>query len=187
MQSAKTDNHNPYVKLCLRRYFLRKYHADGVIDVLDCCQGSAVLWTELQREFAVSSYWGVDLKPKKGRVKIDSVRILQQPSWTQNVIDVDTYGSPWKHWQWIVRNASQATTVFLTIGKPYLAAGGRSLTNEEKQALGITLANVPPACLAPLAWRAIPYLLSTGGIVECREALNPGGSARYLGVRLEPR
>jgi hypothetical protein len=181
MQSTKTDNHNPYLKLCLRRYFLRKYHTDGVIDVLDCCQGSAVLWTELQREFAVSSYWGVDLKAKKGRVKIDSVRILQQPGWTQNVIDCDVYGSPWKHWREIVRNLSRPTTVFLTVGQWQMGTDAEIL-----KAVGLGKMKIPPGIAIRLHGFALPYLLSTGGIVECREAMNPGGSARYLGVRLEP-
>lgn len=181
MKSQKTDNHNPWLKLSLRRYFLRKYHTDGKIDVLDCCQGSAVLWTELQREFSVSSYLGVDLKPKKGRVKIDSVRILQQPGWTQNVVDVDVYGSPWKHWREIVRNLSQPTTVFLTIGQWQMGTDAEIL-----KALGCDVLHIPPGIAVSLHNKALPYLLAKGNVVECREALNPGGSARYLGARLEP-
>lgn len=114
MPSNKTDNHNPAAKLALRRYFLRKYHAGERFSVLDCCQGSGLLWGELRREFSDCDYWGVDLKPKSGRLKIDSVRILAQPGWTQNVIDIDTYGSPFKHWAAMLPNVTRPLTVFLT-------------------------------------------------------------------------
>jgi hypothetical protein len=92
--SKKTDNHNPKAKLLLRRHFLDKYHADGNADVLDCCQAGGLLWKEIRKTHQIARYWGVDLKPKKGRLKIDSVRILQQSGWPQNVIDIDTYGEP---------------------------------------------------------------------------------------------
>src|SRR5438552_1243842 len=102
-KSKKTDNHNLPAKLALRTYFLRKYHMQDVrrdaagatnINVLDCCQATGKIWGTLQREFPLAGYWGVDVKPKKGRLTIDSVKILDQPGWTQNVVDVDTYGSP---------------------------------------------------------------------------------------------
>lgn len=67
--ATKTDNHNPAAKLALRRHFLRKYHAVGEIRVIDCCQGSAKLWTQLRKEFEIKSYWGVDVKPKAGRLR----------------------------------------------------------------------------------------------------------------------
>jgi hypothetical protein len=97
MVKAKTDNHDPRAKLELRRYFLRKYHGDGLARVLDCCQGSGLLWGTLRQEFECESYWGLDLKRKPGRLSIDSSRVLAQPGWPQDVIDIDTYGSPWKH------------------------------------------------------------------------------------------
>jgi ubiquinone/menaquinone biosynthesis C-methylase UbiE len=62
---TKTDNHSPRVKLDLRRYFLKRYHAAGEpIRVMDCCQGSGVLWGQLRKEFDVAGYWGLDIKPK---------------------------------------------------------------------------------------------------------------------------
>ncbi|MEN3369967.1 MAG: hypothetical protein V7609_2110 [Verrucomicrobiota bacterium] len=116
--SKKTDNHNPDAKLTLRRHFLNRYHVpivaygDTSIRVLDCCQASGRLWGVLRREFAGVEYWGVDVRPKKGRLKIDSVRILDQPGVTQNVIDIDTYGSPFKHWMALLRECAGTASPF---------------------------------------------------------------------------
>lgn len=185
---AKCDNHNPTAKLDLRRYFLRKYHADDPPHVLDCCQGGGLMWNQLRREFAVASYWGVDLKPKKGRLKLDSVRILQQPGWPQNVIDVDTYGSPWKHWEALQANITQPTTVFLTRG----SHSTEPLDKSEKKAIGLVFSREIPRAFWPkcqLMDFAIRHCVTRtcGGIIviEAVEAVSDG-NARYLGVRLEP-
>jgi hypothetical protein len=181
--ATKKDNHNPRAKLELRRYFLRKYHDDGQpIHVLDCCQGSGVLWGTLRAEFPVASYWGVDLKPKKGRIKLDSVRVLQQPGWPQNVVDVDTYGSPWKHWAAILGNLLRPITVFLTIGQWQMGTDRLILS-----ALGLGRLKVPPGIAIKLHGLGLQYLLGQAGawIVEAIEAISDG-SARYIGLRLEP-
>ncbi len=182
--TAKTDNHDPQAKLDLRRFFLAKYHAAGPIDVLDCCQGGGVLWSTLREEFPVSSYWGLDLKPRKGRLKLDSVRVLQQPGWPQNVIDIDAYGSPWKHWVSILPNLTRPTTVFLTVGQ--VSMGVDRLVNAS---LGTGKLKIPSAISLNLSKFALPYLLFIGPItykiLEVVEAVSKG-NARYLGVRLEP-
>lgn len=179
--TKKCDNHDPTAKLELRRYFLRKYHADPP-DVLDCCQGEGVLWSQLRREFAVASYWGLDLKPKKGRLKLNSARILQQGGWPQNVIDIDTYGSPWKHWDAMVFNVVRPLTVFLTIGQ-WQAGTDRKIL----EALGLGELKVPPGIACKLHQLGLRYLLCRDGIriIEAVEAKS-NGSARYVGVRLEP-
>ena len=188
----KTDNHNPAAKLELRRYFLRKYHADGSAQVLDCCQGGGLLWNRLRDEFATMSYWGLDVKPKKGRLKLDSARILAQPGWPQDVVDVDTYGSPWKHWAAMLPNVARPMTVFLTIGR-----GGPNrirLGRAELDAMGLTLPTVRKmsgAITHNLAEIAVSYCLAMScdyGIIlmEAVEAVS-GGNARYIGVRLEPK
>lgn len=181
---VKIDNHNAHAKLELRRYFLRKY--PGPHHVLDCCQGEAVLWNRLREEFAIDSYWGVDLKRKKGRLKIDSTRILAQPGWIQNVIDIDTYGSPWKHWQAMLPNVSRPTTVFLTIGK------GRQqetiMCNVLLGCLGITseFAKALPKCLksehifGDIGVHAMLGQATSDEIIEAKHA----GFARYIGLRL---
>jgi hypothetical protein len=187
MAQTQTDNHDLQAKLELRRYFLEKYHSNGGINVLDCCQGGGVLWTALRACFAVTAYWGVDLKPKKGRLKIDSSRILEQAGWSQNVIDVDIYGSPWKHWRGIVSNLSRPATVFLTIGQVQI--GGSPLIKEVREALELKDLDIPRAISAKLNQYAVSALLTTGyesvRLVEAVEALSHG-NARYIGVRLEP-
>ena len=185
---VKTDNHNPKVKLDLRRYFLKKYHTEKPPRVFDCCQGGGVMWTTLQKEFAIENYWGVDLKPKKGRLKIDSVRILQQGI-SENVIDVDTYGEPWKHWCALLPNLTQPTTVFLTIATIKMGGGG-NISNELKQAVGLDkLPSIPQTFCGRLANYGVNIMLSKAAqwatIAEAVEAVS-AGNARYIGVRLEP-
>ena len=188
--AKKTDNHNLAGKLALRRHFLRRYHTEGAAKVLDCCQATGRIWHELRREHSVAEYWGVDLKPKKGRLKVDSVRILSQPGWPQNIIDVDTYGSPWKHWTALLPNAPDALTVFLTIGLVKMAGGNydRSIL----PALGLTFQHLklPQQFGVRLGEVGVTALIGQARnhgfeVVECQEAVNDGGTARYIGVRLE--
>lgn len=184
MKAKKVDNGNFQGKLDLRRHFMRKYHGDGSARVFDCCQGSAMLWNQLRREFPVASYWGVDMKPKPGRLQIDSARVLAQPGWRDDVIDVDTYGSPWKHWEAILSTIDHPTTVFLTIGQAFFGTDKRLL-----QALGVDGLNLPAALKLKLQPRALSHLLTMGcdhGIIPT-EAVEVASAARtrYVGVRLE--
>jgi hypothetical protein len=183
--ATKTDNHDPRAKLALRRYFLTKYHADDPPHVLDCCQGGGLLWKRLRQEFPVASYWGLDLKAKKGRLKLDSVRVLSQPGWPQNVIDVDTYGSPWKHWGAMLPNVVRPLTVLLTIGQWQMGTDSRII-----EALGLGDLSIPPGIAIKLHGLGLRYLLAQAPaaalrIVEAIEAVSDG-SARYVGLRLEP-
>jgi hypothetical protein len=187
--AKKTDNHNPKAKLDLRRYFLSKYHAEISCRVLDCCQGSGLLWSTLRREFAVERYWGLDMKPKKGRLSIDSSRVLAQAGLDYDVIDIDTYGSPWKHWEALLPNIYQPVTVFLTVGM--VAVGGTPLTKEAKEALGLGQIKPPNAIVAKLNGFAVGYCLARcyaydTMAIEAVEASGAAGHARYIGVRLTP-
>lgn len=185
--AKKTDNHNPEAKLKLRRHFLEKYHSDGAAKVFDCCQGGGVMWSMIRRTHPVASYWGVDVKPKKGRLKIDSVRVLQQGV-SQNVIDIDTYGSPWKHWFAMLPKVTQPVTVFLTIGQ--ISIGGSPLSNESREVLGIGNLDIPPAIGLKLNKLAVDHCLSAGNrLAKITEAVEVSstGNARYIGVRLEPK
>ncbi len=189
MMAPKTDNSNPCAKLALRRYFLRKYHNEDTANVLDCCQGDGVLWTQLRGEFRLGSYWGVDTKTKKGRLALDSVRILQQPGWPQNVVDIDTYGSPWKHWKALLPNVQRPVTVFLTIGL-VRAGGGGGLDTMAAEALGVSTLRLPPGISGKLHELATVSMLTSSRdygirLVETVEAVSTG-NARYIGARLEP-
>jgi len=186
---TKTDNHDPSAKLCLRHYFLRKYHADGLARVLDCCMGSGYLWRELRKTHKTDSYLGLDVKPKKGRLKIDSARYLEAGGWDHDCIDVDTYGQPWKHWAQILPRVSVPITVFLTIGK---GAGEVSvLSGEALRAMGLSGFTVPHAIQGRLWEYAERYCLADaeryGVIIEEAIEATSDGNARYLGVRLVPK
>jgi hypothetical protein len=195
--SRKTDNHNPNAKLALRRHFLNRYHLPATtikgqrdIRVLDCCQASGRLWGVLRREFAGVEYWGVDVRPKKGRLKIDSVRILDQPGVTQNVIDIDTYGSPFKHWFALLRNVRHSVTVFLTIGLVKIGGGNADSALLEALGLRFRTLKIPNTIGARIAETSVAACIARARdfgfeIAECREAPNAGGNARYIGVRLE--
>lgn len=186
-KTSKTDNHNPKAKLDLRRYFLNKYHASEPPRVFDCCQGGGVMWGTLQEEFLVANYWGVDLKQKKGRLKIDSIRILQQGI-GEDVIDIDTYGSPWKHWFAVIANFKNATTVFLTIGNQNTTAMSPGSHGDK------LIESFPPSTpdfLKAKYLRENDVILGLAKasqfatITEAIEAVSTG-NARYIGVRLEP-
>ena len=189
---TKTDNHNLAAKLDLRRHFLRRYHADAPARVFDCCQATGRIWNELRRDFPTESYWGVDLKPKKGRLKVDSVRILDLPGWGMNVVDIDTYGSPWKHWTALLRNAPDAVTVFLTIGLVKMAGGNYDRAILPMIGLQFKRLKLPNALGVRVGERSVETCIAQArhhgfDVVECMEVDNPGGTARYIGVRLERR
>ena len=183
--SRKTDNHDPSAKLALRRFFLDRYHRDGTATVCDCCQGSGFLWRELRREYKVAEYVGFDVKPRKGRLKIDSARYLAAGGWKHNCIDVDTYGAPWRHWKAILKFAQNDLTVFLTIGLIRMGGGG-AMQHEALEALGIPK-QTPCGILGGLHDTAQRWLLGEAlhrfDIVEAMEAVS-NGNARYVGLRL---
>lgn len=138
----------------------------------------------------MASYWGIDIKPKKGRIKIDSVRVLQQAGWPQNIVDVDTYGSPWKHWLALLPNVQKSTTVYLTIGQNKMVGGFQGKAPREVvESIGLPR-KTPPSIAAKLWGLGADYLLAYAleycKIVECVEAVS-NGNARYLGIRLEPK
>jgi len=186
--SKKTDNHDPSAKLCLRHYFMRKYHRDGSARVLDCCMGSGFLWRELRRSHQVKEYLGLDVKPKKGRLKIDSARYLEAGGWAHDVIDIDSYGSPWRHWFGVLRFSPDVCTCFLTIGLVRMAGGG-AMQDEAKRAMGIAGMQVPQGIVGSLHGISFRYCLAacTDYGMEITEALEAEskGNARYIGIRLK--
>jgi hypothetical protein len=187
---AKIDNSSVPAKLALRRYFLKRYHADRPPHVIDCCVGEGVLWGRLRKEFAVASYLPIDKKNIPGRLRVnDSARILELPGLRADVIDVDTYGLPWRHWIAIIRGMDRPTTVFLTIGRLFMAGGSR-LSREEADALGLSFRKLKlPTSLSgrlcPLAIDRLLGLAPANGlrVIEAREV--SGHHVQYVGVRLD--
>lgn len=184
MELSLSDNSHLRLKLSLRRYFLSRY-ADSR-KVLDCCQGNGVLWHRLRSEYQLEEYWGVDVKPRAGRLRVDSARILVQPGWTANVIDIDTYGSPWQHWKALLPNVTRPVTVFLTSG----TVGVMIKSKYELESIGLRGMPVPDTLAWAIHDQALPYCLhraSDAGleIIEAKYARSQ--NATYVGVRLEPR
>jgi len=191
MKTIKTDNSHLAHKLLIRRHFLQKYHGNGAIPVVfDCCQGEGIIWKALRQEFQVQ-YWGVDLKSKPGRPRVDSLRILKLPGFHADIIDIDTYGSPWKHWFALLPKIQKPMTVFMTIGHTpplvnapdhaMLAAAG---LNFRRLRLPSTIGSqLHDFCLSYCLTRTYVYDII---IVETAECIAPG-NARYLGLRLEKR
>jgi hypothetical protein len=184
--TAKTDNHSLSVKFALRAGFLDSYH-EGKTVVFDACMGNGELWRRL-RVGRRLRYWGVDVKPKRGFVQVDSERVLAMPGWKFDVIDVDTYGMPWGHWLGILRNGAGALTVFLTVGN--VVMGGSGLCRELREVVGFGDLKIPPAICGRLnsdfTLEMIGYAKLAGwSIEELKEAVpDKPGTARYFGVRM---
>lgn len=186
--STKTDNAHLSSKLALRRHLLDRFHATDDVRVFDCCQGSGVIWKTLRRTVKVTTYWGVDVKPRPGRLKIDSRRVVCQAGLDANVVDIDTYGMPWDHWCGLLPNVSRPTTVFLTIGLVTMG-GGAGLSKECRRVLEMPEAWPLPAAFTPeLVRLSVQRFLSMRNaagfrVVEAWES-TPGKHARYIGVHL---
>lgn len=182
-----SDNSNLAAKLDLRRHFLARYHSAGRLDVFDGFQASGVIWATLRAEFKTTSYWGVDILGKKGRLKIDSARILGKAGWHHNVVDLDAYGSPWKHWFNLLLTADHAVTVFLTV-RSFVGFRNR-LSILEQQCLGIPF-DLPKSIASHLGVLAVNRMLAQASerftIAEALEAF-PSLNMRYFGLRLEPK
>jgi hypothetical protein len=193
-ESTKTDNASLSSKLLLRRHMLRRHHADGDIRVFDACQGEGVLWGRLRSEFSVGYYYGVDVKPKKGRLAIDSRRVICQPGLNCNVIDIDTYGLPWDHWVALLPTIVEPTTVFLTAAlasqRAKQKSGGSTLPKSVKSVLGIPAEwDISKVFTDQLCGIAVAHYLSMPAangyrVVEAWESTR-GSRARYIGVRLD--
>ncbi|MBR0693654.1 hypothetical protein [Bradyrhizobium lablabi] len=94
---VKTDN-NPQAfkaKVAIRRNVMA---AIGQPAVFDAFAGSGKMYSEVWRE--AGSYTGCDLKPQNdGRLMFcaDNRRVMRAIDLTQfNIIDLDSYGSPWE-------------------------------------------------------------------------------------------
>lgn len=180
-----TDNKAMAEKLAIRLHFLRKYHS-GNAKVFDCCQGACLIWSTIRKDIDVKSYWGVDLKVRKGRVSMNSVEVLRRKL-TDNVIDVDTYGEPWEHWLTMLPNISQPTSIFLT----WTSLCSLGMSNIVKQFVFGGQLQMPPSLYGKLWDYANASLLTAPErhgleIVECMESVNKTPS-RYIGIHVRPK
>jgi hypothetical protein len=190
---TKTDNHHLGAKLALRRKFLETFHADKPFSVVDCFSGEAeAIWTRLRAEFPVREYLALDVKKKRGRLKMDSLRYLQNQEWRHDVVDLDAYGAPWRHWYEVLKRG-RSVTVFLTIGNTMF----KKQQSEAQAAAGLTFKTlsgrvafkIPAGLHGSVTEIVEKYNLALAcdrySIPLAMEAENNGGTARYIGVRLE--
>lgn len=186
--AAKTDNHNLPAKLALRRRLLAGAEAflGGPLHVLDCFGGTEAIWTVLKAEFPVAEYLSLDIKARRGRLKVDSARFVAERQERFNVVDLDAYGMPWEHFASVLR-WGRPLIVFLTVGLKFNTA----LSDQALQLAGLPT-DIPPVMrMKPLhdyvteACLAAPFDHGFE-VAEAFEALNPGGSARYYGLAIRP-
>lgn len=197
------DNSKLFSKLKLRRHFLNMYHrGDSHPRVLDCCQGSGVIWDTLRKEFDIGNYLGVDLKAKTGRLTIDSKKLLTSDTLNYDIIDVDVYGQPWEHYEAALPHIKKPTTFFLTLGSAGVGYAPISklvarrvdffLDKLEFQ-FGKTLIEgqiIPPAIFKKVITLGIDYCLAEAWryglrVINLMES-SAGPTAQYFGVRVEP-
>ena len=179
------DNSNLLAKLDLRRYMMHKYHAAEPPRVIDCCAGDGVLWRHLRSEFRVRSYWPIDVKPAPGRLAFDSARILTLRGWAADLVDVDTYGSPWAHWCALLPNVPGPLSIVLTEGD-VIAGQGREIAN----ALGLGRLRPPITLVHRLRDLGRGALIAQANdhglrIVEAVQTVT-AGKHTYMAVRVEP-
>ena len=195
MNARQIDNGYLASKLALRRHLLARWHKGRAVRVLNCCEGEDnVLWGWLRREVRVRAYLGLDLKKRRLGLRMDSARFLAEAAWRFDMIDIDTYGSPFAHLMALLDNFRvPAVTVAWTWGLARLTPGGErgNLDGATTRLLGLdSVAKVAPVSLLA---QAKPLALGLW-LTECRnrnilvhglcEAL-PSRRARYLGARLE--
>lgn len=144
-----------------------------------------MIWGRLKTEFDLGAYWGVDLKRRAGRLKYDSAEIVASKGFDYDVIDVDTYGSPWKHWKAITAHLCGSLTVFLTVGNVLFGGPGKNALEK----IGLSRFKIPPGLLRALGENILEFQLGAaledGWTIErAEEALPRGQTARYIGVRM---
>lgn len=179
------DNQNLAAKVALRTQYIERY---GGSSVIDCCQGDGLIWGILREKFPHLRYIGFDLKPKSGRLKIDSARMLAVAPLQYDIIDIDTYGEPWRHYLAAAESLRAPATVFLTSGN---GAGGLSNTSNLLKGILNIPANAPQVLAHKATKECTRILLHTprkyGIITSNITAVSIGDSVVYYGMRLTPQ
>jgi hypothetical protein len=184
---TKRNNSNLGIKLRLREHFLDRYHADKSPIIFDACCADSVLWNTLKKRYKFK-YWGVDKRRLSSDIlKIDSTRILSMDGWDFDIIDIDTWGSPFSQWFQILPRITKPITVFLTIGSTMHhgcatkemmpAAGLGELTRYMPESFGLSLS---PHLIDVALGRIYSHGLKA---VECLQGKS--GNMTYVGIRME--
>jgi hypothetical protein len=135
-KQKKTDNRSLRLKIEIRTKALA---AAGLthVRVLDLCAGEGDIWREMRKHVDVTSYVPVDRKPRAfGSIKGEALTIARAIDLTMfDVIDVDTYGSPWEIWLNLAQRIRSREVVCLTHGTT--SQGGGDISKFEMKILGI--------------------------------------------------
>lgn len=195
MKTKQTDNYNLAGKVALRLHLLNRFHEQGVPRVFDACKGDGRIWKAVREEFKVASYWGTDLKPKAGTLKVDSRRVIGLLR-DADVVDIDTYGDPWEHWFTLLRDSEpkRPMSVFLTHGAA-TSSGPMSAHHMSKvavESLGVVFRTMKPP--VGLVGRLRPHVVEHclgmafrfGYVLTYLCAAEGHNLTNYYGARVEP-
>lgn len=174
-------------KLALRAEILDRYHPIGKRRVFDACSGDSVLWSRLRLVYPLDTYWGVDLKAKLGKMKINSAWLLKGGI-RADIYDLDTYGSPWQLWESLLPTITEECSVIFTLGKG--GGGIARLTNLETDYIGLGEMGAPAMLISRLRHMVVPYGLRRAEdfnltIVDYLE-VQASTNARYFAIHLVP-
>lgn len=157
MKAAYTKQHNANLrqKVEQRLRGLAVFSAPAI--VLDCCMGPGLIWQEIRKQQPVEEYMGLDLKPQRGGLRMDSRRYCKSPAVARHsVIDIDTYGAPWEHYFAAADRIRSRWLVFLTIGQVMM--GTQWLAVDD--IIGRRFADMPQMLRAKIAQSNAPHLLA---------------------------
>lgn len=167
-EQIKTDNKNLDAKILDAKILLRRRVLDEAKfaehRVLDLCAGEGVVWRTMRHHAKLDDYVPVDLAPRLPGTIVGDVkdeRFLSAFDLSRfNIIDIDTYGEPWKPWSFIQEHLRTPTAIFLTHGA-VSTPGGSHVSNFVLQRLGIPVSwNIPMK--RDLSEFAAPYMLHPG-------------------------
>jgi hypothetical protein len=159
--TPKTDHSDGalQIKVEMRRGFLSRLPKKP-ISVLDCCSGSGRVWKRLAGEFELKVL-RLDKKKLAGVLKMDSNRFLtSQPLYQYDVVDIDTYGEPWRLFSSLVENTQRRElVVFLTYG--FMQKAGGCMSAGMLGRIGIPEDwNLDGLYQHPIRWHAIQKMLA---------------------------
>ena len=167
-QQTKTDNRRLDLKILIRNKVLQEAGL-AELRVLDLCAGEGAVWRAMKKTVKIADYVPVDISPRlpgtlQGDVMDD--RFLSAFDLSQfTVIDIDTYGEPWKPWRHVFERLQKKTAVFLTHGA-VSSPGGANISDFAREAMGIPKSwDVPMK--RELALFAARYLLLGGEGAVC--------------------
>jgi len=115
---CKVDNAFLCTKVNLRRNVIKKHFNKSSFNILNCCAAKNKVWRSLD-EFYNTSIIHLDLNPQfDGVIKCDANDYVQNNDLSKfDIIDIDTYGSPWDIFFNSIKSCTGTTVFFLTWGR----------------------------------------------------------------------